>query len=177
MRSHALALGVLALLAGCQKNAPAAPVEPLKVAAAADLARAFPEVAAAFEKESGQKVTFTFGSTGLLSKQIIEGAPFDVFAAANVSYVDDILKTGTCAGDSKALYARGHIGIWTRKGTSVAPPKTLADLADPRFVRIAIANPEHAPYGKAAQQALEKLGIWDKVKPRLVYGENIQQTL
>jgi molybdate transport system substrate-binding protein len=167
----ALALG------GCKKNeAPSVP-EPLKVAAAADLARAFPEIATAFEKESGQKITFTFGSTGLLSKQIIEGAPYDVFAAANVSYVDEVLKTGTCAADTKAMYARGRIGIWMRNESTVPPPKTLKDLADPRFVRIAIANPAHAPYGKAAQQALEKVGIWDQIKPRLVYGENIQQTL
>src|SRR5262244_2093700 len=98
-------------LGACKKNESASVPEPLKIAAAADLARAFPEVATAFEKESGQKITFTFGSTGLLSKQIIEGAPFDLFAAANVTYVDDILKTGTCAAETKAVYARGHIGI------------------------------------------------------------------
>src|SRR5262249_41703782 len=113
----------------------------------------------------------------LLSKQIVEGAPFDLFAAANVSFVDDILKQGACAADSKALYARGRIGVFLPKGSAVAPPKNLADLADARFVRIAIPNPEHAPYGKAAQQALEKVSVWNKVKPRLVYGENIQQTL
>lgn len=175
MRWHVPAACALALLAGCKKNE--AVGEPLKVAAAADLARAFPEVGAAFEKATGQKITFTFGSTGLLSKQLIEGAPFDVFAAANISYVDDVLKTGVCAADTKAVYARGHIGMWMRKESTVAPPKTLADLADPRFVRIAIANPAHAPYGKAAQQALEKAGIWEQIKPRLVYGENIQQTL
>jgi molybdate transport system substrate-binding protein len=174
MRAPVAALCVLALV-GCKKNETVG--EPLKVAAASDLARAFPEVGAAFEKETGQKITFTFGSTGLLSKQLIEGAPFDVFAAANISYVDDVLKTGVCAADTKAVYARGHIGMWMRKESTVAPPKTLADLVDPRFVRIAIANPAHAPYGKAAQQALEKVGIWDQIKPRLVYGENIQQTL
>src|SRR5215472_11398877 len=105
----ALALG------GCKKNESGSVPEPLKVAAAADLAHAFPEIATAFEKESGQKTIFTFGSTGLLSKQIVEGAPFDVFAAANVAYVDDVLKTGTCAADTKAMYARGRIGIWMRK--------------------------------------------------------------
>src|SRR5690348_14394616 len=144
-----------ALLCGCAKHESASVPEPLKVAAASDLARAFPEVGAAFEKETGQKVTFTFQSTGLLSKQIVEGAPYDLLAAANVSYVDDILKKGVCAADTKALYARGHLGIFMRKESTVAPPRTIADLADGRFVRIAIANPEHAPYGKAAQQALE----------------------
>jgi molybdate transport system substrate-binding protein len=174
MRWHVLAVCALAL-GGCKKNEPVG--EPLKVAAASDLARAFPEVGAEFEKRTGQKITFTFGSSGLLSKQVIEGAPFDVFAAANISYVDETIKTGACQADTKAQYARGHIGMWMRKESTVAAPKTLADLADPRFVRIAIANPAHAPYGKAAQQALEKAGIWEQIKPRLVYGENIQQTL
>jgi molybdate transport system substrate-binding protein len=158
-------------------RAGAAPPSSLKVAAAADLALAFKELGAAFEKKSGEKVIFSFGSTGLLEKQIVEGAPFDVFAAANISFADDAIKAGACVADSKALYARGRIVAWWRKDGGIAAPKTLADLADKRFVKIAIANPEHAPYGRAAQQALEKAGVWSQVKPRLVYGENVQQTL
>lgn len=156
-------------LAGCKPSPP----PPLRVAAASDLALAFTEVGAAFEKSTGSKVEFSFGSTGLLAKQIGEGAPFDLFAAANQSYADEVVKRGACLGESRALYARGQIVMWSK----AAPPKDLADLADPRFAKIAIANPEHAPYGQAAQQAMQRAGVWDAVRPRVVYGENVQQAL
>src|SRR5690349_8196814 len=96
---------VLAALA-CQGNGsggPPADRPPLRVAAASDLAKAFPEVGQAFEKKTGRKVTFSFASSGLLAKQIEEGAPFDVFAAAKVDYVDQVVKKGVCLGDTKAL--------------------------------------------------------------------------
>jgi molybdate transport system substrate-binding protein len=172
---HLALAGSLLLLLGCRKDAPPAN-EPLRVAAAADLAFAFKDVGAAYTKKTGQEVTFSFGSTGLLAKQIAEGAPFDVFAAANVSFADDVVKAGACSGDTKALYATGRIVMWVRNGTP-PPPMTVADLADPRWARIAIANPEHAPYGRAAKDAMTKAGVWDKVQPRIVYGENVQQTL
>ena len=161
---------------GCTKSAaPAEPSAPLKVAAAADLGFAFKDIGEAFEKKTGQKVVFSFGSTGLLAKQLAEGAPFDVFAAANVSYVDEVVKAGACLEDSKSSYAQGRIVLWTKEGN--APPKTLADLAKPQFVKVAIANPEHAPYGRAAKQALTKAGVWETVSPKIVNGENVQQTL
>ena len=150
---------------------------PLKVAAAADLALAFKDVGAAYEKKTGEKVIFSFGSTGLLEKQIVEGAPYDVFAAANISFAEDAIKSGVCSADSKALYARGRIVVWWRKDATFAPPRSIADLADKRFVKIAIANPAHAPYGKAAEQAMRKAGVWPAVQPKLVFGENVQQTL
>src|SRR4051794_27893479 len=150
---------------------------PLKVAAAADLALAFKDVGNAYEKKSGEKVIFSFGSTGLLEKQIVEGAPFDLFAAANISFADDAIKAGVCSADTKELYARGRIVIWWRKDSTVTPPKDLADLADKRFVKVAIANPAHAPYGLAAKQALGRIGAWQAVQPKLVFGENVQQTL
>ncbi len=164
-----LALLLLSTVAG------AAPLAtPLKVAAASDLSLAFKEVAAAFESRTGQKVVFSFGSTGLLAKQIQEGAPFDVFAAANISFADDVIRSGACAADSKSLYARGRIVVWTAR-TMLTPPKTLQELADKRFVKISIANPDHAPYGKAAIQAFTKAGIVDAIRPRLVFGENVLQ--
>jgi molybdate transport system substrate-binding protein len=147
---------------------------PVRVAAAADLTLAFEELGRAFERETGQTVTFSFGSTGLLARQLREGAPFDVFAAANASFVDDVVAAGACDGATKAPYARGRIVVWTRRG-AVAPPRAFSDLADARFRRIAIANPEHAPYGRAARQALERAGIFDAVEPRLVLGENVRQ--
>jgi molybdate transport system substrate-binding protein len=150
--------------------------KPIEVAAAADLAFAFKDIGAAYERRTGRKVVFSFGSTGLLEKQISEGAPFDVFAAANVSYADDAVSAGACLGDSRSLYATGRLVLFT---TTDAPfhPKALTDLPDPRISKIAIANPEHAPYGKAARQAMENAGIWEKVRPRMVYGENVQQAL
>lgn len=166
-------LVALVLIAGCGKKE-ASNNDPIKVAAAADLAFAFKEVGAAFTKKTGKQVTFTFGSTGQLAKQISEGAPYDVFAAANVSFADEAVKSGACDGATKAMYARGRIVVWTKKEAAVAK---LEDLTDAKYVKIAIANPEHAPYGKAAQQALESAGIWDQIKPKLVFGENVQQTL
>lgn len=166
---------MLALALGCGESAPPEPT-PVRVAAAADLALAFEELGAGFERESGRAVVFSFGSTGLLAEQLREGAPFDLFAAANVSYVNDVVAAGACDGTTTAPYARGRIAIWTRRG-GVAPPTSVADLGDPRFGRVAIANPEHAPYGQAAQQALESAGVWAALEPRLVLGENVRQTL
>lgn len=169
-----LVLALLVVLQGCgKKETPAA--DTIKVGAAADLAFAFKEVGAAFEAKTGKKVTFTFGSTGQLAKQISEGAPYDVFAAANVSFVDEVVKADACDGATKAMYARGRIVVWTKK--SAGAIAKLEDLTDPKFVKIAIANPEHAPYGKAAQEALEAAGIWGQIKPKIVFGENVQQTL
>ena len=149
--------------------------EPLRVAAAADLALAFKDVGAAFEQQSGKHVDFSFGSTGLLAKQITEGAPFDVFAAANTSFVDDVVKSGACLGETRALYARGRIVLWSKDPWAL--PKDVSELKDPKYAKIAIANPEHAPYGRAAREAMTKAGVWSSVQPRAVYGENVQQTL
>lgn len=165
---------LLALCAACARERPAEP--PLKVAAASDLALAFRELGADFERATGRRVAFTFGSTGLLTKQIVEGAPFDVMAAANVSFVDEIIARGAGDPDTRALYGRGRLVVYTGKSHAVAPPRTLAELADPRFRKIALANPEHAPYGRAARQALERAGLWESLARRVVYAENIQQT-
>lgn len=167
---------VAGALGGCKSGRQGAAPSPVRVAAAADLKLAFEEIGKAFERQSGQPVVFSFGSTGLLAKQLREGAPFDVFAAANVSFVDDVVAAGACDGATRAPYARGRIAVWLRRG-AVAPPATFEELAHPRFVRIAIANPDHAPYGQAARQALQQAGIWDAVKPRLILGENVRQTL
>ncbi len=178
-RTEALALlgplvaALFAPLVACSREAPREEA-PLRVAAASDLARAFEEVGAAYTRETGKKVVFSFGSTGLFAKQIEEGAPFDLFAAANVKFVDEVVAAGRCRGDTKSLYARGRIVLFARPGSPL--PEKVADLAEARFVKVAIANPEHAPYGLAAKQALESAGVWDTVKPKLVYGENILAT-
>lgn len=149
--------------------------EPVHVAAAADLAVAFKEVGTAFEQASGKKVEFSFGSTGLLAKQISEGAPFDVFAAANVSYVDDVVRANACDGATKRLYARGRIVMWSNDEALL--PANVGELRDAKYAKVSLANPDHAPYGVAAQQAMTRAGVWQTVQPRAVYGENVQQAL
>jgi molybdate transport system substrate-binding protein len=148
----------------------------LIVAAASDLTSAFEEIGREFEADHKTKVVFVFGSTGMLTRQIENGAPMDLFAAANVAYVEQLEQKGLIVPGTKAIYARGRITMWTR-GDSALLIRTISDLVSPEVRRIAIANPDHAPYGLAAQQALQSAGIWDTVKPKLVYGDNIRQTL
>jgi molybdate transport system substrate-binding protein len=100
----------------------------------------------------------------------------DLFAAANVSYIDQLDQKGLIVPGTKAIYARGRITLWTSADSNVRL-QGIADLARPEVTRVAIANPDHAPYGLAARQALESAGIWDRVKPKLVYGDNIRQVL
>ena len=168
-----MTLGALAV-PGCKK--PPAATQPVIVAAAADLAFAFGDLGPLYEKETGQPVVFSFGSTGILAKQIAEGAPFDAFAAANASFADDAVSSGACLADSRTQYATGRIVVYVPRGAA-AVPKALAELTDERFAKIAIANPEHAPYGRAAKEALQRTGVWDSVSSKIVYGENVQQTL
>lgn len=148
---------------------------PVHVAAASDLTHAFGDLGPLFEAETKRKITFSFGASGLLTQQIREGAPFDVLVSANVGFTDKLIKEGQCEGATQAKYARGRLVVWTKNGL-VEPPKQLSDLKSARFKRIAIANPETAPYGKAAKQALEHEKLWDALQPRMVYGENIKQT-
>ena len=149
---------------------------PLTVAAASDLIAAFEEMGREFEAAHKIKVVFVFGSTGMLTRQIENGAPMDLFAAANVSYVDQLEQKGLIIPDTKAIYARGRITLWTTFDSPVKV-ETISDLTHPEIKRIAIANPDHAPYGLAAKQAFESAGVWETVKPKLVYGDNIRQTL
>lgn len=146
------------------------------VAAASDLTNAFEEIGREFEKATNTKVIFNFGSSGLLAKQIENGAPIDLFAAANVDYINQLEQKGLIVPGTKRAYARGRLIIWTSKESPIKIEK-LADLTQPDVKRIAIANPEHAPYGMAARQALESARLWDTVKPKLVYAENIRQAL
>ena len=172
-RSSLLPLG-LAVLAACNRVAPAP--SPLRVAAAADLAQAFPELGKRFERAHGQPVVFSFGSSGLLAKQLQQGAPFDVFAAADLAFVDDTARAGVCDPATRTPYARGRLAIWSKQG-QVSAARSLAELADARFKRIAIANPEHAPYGRAARAARRSAALWQELEPRIVYAENVRQAL
>jgi len=168
--------GALLLASACNSKSPVATQGELTIAAAADLAPAFEELGRKFQETRNIKVVFSFGSTGLLAKQIENGAPMDLFAAANTEYVDQLEKQGLIVSDTKTIYARGRITLWTQKGSPIRIEK-ISDLTRPEVKRIAIANPDHAPYGMAAKEALERAGIWENVQPKLVYGENIRQTL
>ena len=149
------------------------PSNDLRVAAASDLTKPLREIADKFETATGKKVVLIFGSSGLLKKQIENGAPFDVFASANEAYVDQLIAAKQALQETKTLYALGHIGIWTRLKGDL--PKGLAGLLSPKYGKIAIANPETAPYGKAAKEAMLKAKIWETLMPKLVYGENVLQ--
>lgn len=147
----------------------------LTVSAAADLNDAFPEIGALWEQETGNKVVFNLGSTGQLAQQIERGAPVDLFAAANQSFVEQLDQAGLVFSDTKALYGIGRLTLWQREGSPVVV-KDLKDLLKPEVQRVAIANPDHAPYGMAAREALQSAGLWDTLQPKLVLGENIKQT-
>src|ERR1700675_972114 len=176
MTRRGLIVLALALAGAGAAAAQPAAVPTLVVYAAADLDMAFREIKPLFEKATGARVTLVMGSTGNLAKQIEHGAPADVFFAANESFIDDLLKAGAVIPQTRALYAQGRLVLATSATSSVAV-RELADLLKPEVRRVAIANPAHAPYGRAAQEALESVGVWEKVKPKLVYGENIRHTL
>lgn len=170
----ALALAVLATASSGHGAAPEPPT--LTVFAASDLTFALKEIAPAFEQTMKVKVTLVFGSTGNLAKQIEHGAPADVFFAANQSFLDDLAAKNAIITQTRGLYAQGRIVLITAKA---ARPKLgdLRELLGARVRRVAIANPAHAPYGKAAEEALRTAGLWEALKPKLVYGENIRQAL
>ncbi|MGE5090503.1 MAG: molybdate ABC transporter substrate-binding protein, partial [Candidatus Levyibacteriota bacterium] len=158
---------------------PASPATTPLVAAAADLQFALPEIAAGFARETGQQVRLVFGSSGNFRRQIEEGAPFEVFLSADQSYVDAIAREGRTA-DAGVVYAVGRLALIVPPGSPIALDPQLRGvaraLADGSLRRFAIANPEHAPYGRAARQALEHAGLWPAIQPKLVLGENISQT-
>ncbi len=177
-------LAILLLLVGltaaaCRREPAAAVPTEVRVAAAADLSTAFLEVGRAFEAKHHLRVTFSFGSTGLLAKQLSSGAPFDVFAAASRGFVDEVLKNSdACDGASAQAYGRGRVALFVPKDSPAgAVPSVLEELREPRFAHVAIANPEHAPYGLAAKQALEHHDVWKSVEPRLVFAENVRQAM
>ncbi len=145
------------------------------VSAASDLTGAFKEIGAMYEKESGNRVVFNFGSSGMLAQQIEGGAPVDLFAAANKRYVDELEKKGLIISETKRVYAIGRIVLAAPKGG--VKLNSVEELTRHDIKRIAIANPSHAPYGMAAKEAMEKNGIWNKIKDKVVYAENIRQAM
>ena len=168
-----LLLAAVLALAACSGQ-PRTAAEPILVLAASDLQYALPELARLHQAETGDSVALVFGSTGNLAAQIDQGAPADLFFAANERFVDELAAKGRVDGDTRRMYAVGRIVIIAARETRV-PLQSVADLARPELRHVAIANPEHAPYGMAAREAMMKAGVWDRVRPRLVLGENIMQ--
>lgn len=148
--------------------------EKVRVAAAADLKFAMDEIVVAFKKiHPADAVEVIYGSSGKFHTQMQQGAPYDLFFSADIGFPRELVKAGLAASEVKP-YAFGRIVLWS--ASLDASKMTLASLADPKITRVAIANPKHAPYGKRAEEALRTAGLWEKVEPKLVYGENIAQT-
>jgi len=162
---------VLASLSGCRSEQPQAKPE-LTIAAAANLTDVFNQLGPRFEAETGIHPIFSFASTAQLTRQIENGAPFDVFAAADSEHVAELEQKGMLTAGSRAIYTRGVLALWIPE-SSKAVIERVQDLTHPDVHVIAVAKPELAPYGQAAVDSLQKLGIWEQVKPKVVYAENI----
>ena len=170
-------LALAALLAALTLSGPARAADPLRVAAAANLQKVFTEaLLPAFTRKTGLTVQPTFGATGALAAQIENGAPIDVFVAADTATVQKLAASRVLVGSTVRPYAVGRLVVWSRKDAARHPSR-LGDLADPAYTHVAIANPKTAPYGLAARQAFVTAGIAAAVEPRVVQAENIAQAL
>jgi molybdate transport system substrate-binding protein len=160
----ALAIGFFPRTSAAQK---------ITIAAASDLKFAMDEIVTAFRRANPTKnVDVVYGSSGNFFTQIKQGAPYDLFFSADIDLPQKLVQSGD-AGSNVTAYGLGRLVIWSKRYD--VRNLVLTDLLDPKFAKIAIANPAHAPYGRRAQEALEKLSIWEKVRPRIVMGENVTQ--
>ncbi|HEY8513153.1 MAG TPA: molybdate ABC transporter substrate-binding protein [Cyclobacteriaceae bacterium] len=146
--------------------------ERIRIAAASDMKYAMDSLVQAFEAKHAGVVDVTYGSSGKLTEQIFNGAPFDIFFSADMAYVE-LLRSRNQAASEIYPYATGHLALWSSK----VNPETrkMQTLTDASINRIAIANPQHAPYGERAMEALKYFGLTDAVKAKLVYGQNVAQ--
>lgn len=182
--AHAIVrLGFLIAVAivGCAKSASTnTPIPPriVTVAAAADLKFALDEVIAEFKKEHAEiDVQTTYGSSGNFFGQLSNRAPFDIYFSADVEHPRKLIEAGHADQASEFQYAIGQIVLWAPKTSALdLEGQGMQSLLDPSVKKIAIANPEHAPYGRAAEAAMKKLGVYDQIRDKLVLGENISQT-
>ncbi len=155
---------------------PEAGAAEIKIAAASDLTFAFKDVAARFQNQTGVAVKLTYGSSGNFFAQIQNGAPFDLFFSADVGYPEKLEAAGLAESGTMYEYASGKLVMWVPNASKLDLSRGLAALLDPGIGKIAIANPQHAPYGTAAVAAMRHAGIYDQVKGKFVLGENISQT-
>jgi molybdate transport system substrate-binding protein len=173
MRAPARTLiALLAVLMVCEFSR----AQSITVAAAADLQFTMQDVAGQFEKQTGKEVKVIYGSSGNFFQQLQNGAPFDMFFSANLDYPKRLQDAALTEPGSYYEYAQGKIVIWTAASSALDISSGLRALLSPAVRKIAVANPQHAPYGQAAVAAMQKEGVYDKVKEKFVYGENISQT-
>ena len=162
---------------GCS-GAPARSIERLRVAAASDLQFALTDIADEFTRGTGVRVELVFGSSGTLTRQIQDGAPFDLFLSADEAFAEQLARAGRTR-DAGTLYAVGRLALFAPAGSPLNPEDGLDGLerrlAAGQVPRLAIANPGHAPYGRAAEEALRRHGLWERLQPVLVFGENVSQ--
>ena len=173
---HLLVLASLFSI-NCSRSAPtneqtASPE--ITVAAAANLTDAFTELKKEFTSRTGTRVRISFGATADLARQIENGAPFDVFAAADVEHIDKLNGEGLLAPGTNHLFARGRLVLWITPNSSFTLNR-IEDIARPEVERIAIAKPDVAPYGRAAVEALRALNLWTQIEPKIIYGQSVAQ--
>jgi molybdate transport system substrate-binding protein len=169
-------IALLALVSGVSIPRAESADREINVAAAADLSAALQEVAAKYEKRTGVVVKLSFGASGALTQQIQNGAPFDVFFSADMEYPRQLIAGGQAESATLYRYALGQLVLWVPIGSPLdVEHKGLDVLLDPSVKKISIANPQHAPYGRAAAAALKHYGLYEKVSNRLVLGENVSQ--
>lgn len=175
--SGRIRLGLLAAcVLFCSAVPPRASAQEISIAAASDLQFVFPQVAARFEKETGHRVQLSYGSSGNFFSQIQNGAPFDLFFSADIEFPKKLEATGFAEPGTLYQYATGKIVLWVRNDSAIDLGRSLQLLSDPAVRKIAVANPEHAPYGRAAVAALQHEKLYDQVRGKFVLGENISQT-
>lgn len=163
---------------GCARSGPGgqqAEPQEITVAAAANLTDAFAELGKEFTARTGIRVTFSFGATADLARQIENGAPFDLFASADVEHVERLNSLGLVLPGTNRVYARGRLVLWIPPESKLTLGR-LEELTRPEVERVAIAKPDVAPYGRAAVEALRALDLWTQVEPKVIYGQNVSQT-
>jgi len=150
----------------------------ITVAAAADMSAVLPEIAARYKSHAGQEVKLIFGSSGNLTTQIRNGAPFDIFFSADEEYPKQLIDAGLAEKDTLYCYAIGRLALWVPNDSPLDLSKAgMQALLDPTVRKVAIANPQHAPYGRAAEAVLRHFGIYDQISAKLVLGENVSQAV
>ncbi len=176
MKVIAQFLAILVLFAFCSSADAQNTSETLVIAAAADLSSALSEIGNSYEKKSGVKVKLSFGASGAITQQIQNGAPFDIFFSADMDYPKQLIGLGDADGESLYQYAVGKLVLWVPVESSLdVEHRGMQILLDPAVKKISLANPQHAPYGRAAVAALRHAGLYDQVADRLVVGENVSQ--
>lgn len=164
---------ITVMLCACSAG-PKEPSLSMSIAAAGSLTPAFDKIGEAFTEATGVRVTISYASTGHLAQQIRNGGPFDLYAAADARHVDALIEEGLLDGDTRTTYAFGRLVLVTHPGLGL-DVRTLDDLRRIDLDHFAIANPDHAPYGLAAKNALKAAGLWEQLSDRVVHGETVRQ--